>query len=887
MNKEAIQAIIPLLPLQQGFLWNSLKGGDASGVLQLCCTLQGSINIEIFRRAWIATLKQHQALRSSIHWHNVKSPIQLIEKETVFSLTELDFRGVQNQDHALSSYRETDLELGLNISNSPAFRLALLQLDDNEAELIWTISHVILDGWSCSLVINDVLRHYTSLVHKNQEAVYIEYSLKDHTRWLAQQDKSKSIKFWAELLPEEAPTRTILHQDFQPTSTYTCEPSLESIQVSLNSAEHLKLKSALNDAGLGFSSALQGAWASQLYDASNPNKVIFGITVSGREINLEHAADRVGMLINLMPILVEINQNKSVKEWLYQIQDQFFESLAHAYIGLHDIQSVTEYTGNIFETLVVFENQPSVDQSGLLTIKDFKSGIVSSFDITLVIIPRDELVLDIQYRTDRHNSETIESLALRIRNLLCALPDLLSENLGVLTTSYSPETCSAIESTQPKIAKTPETPHKNQVITQLENQLVQIWQDIFNRADISIYDDYFDLGGTSMQAVLIFEKIESLLGTRLPTTSLFNAPSIVNLAALIEQSEPNSFWSDTVEIQGSGDNPPLFVPVVSNDMLMYKNLSSCLGRNQPIYAFRASDPTLSTDALAERLILHIRSIQSHGPYHLAGLSGAGMLAWVMAQKLQRQNQKVALLALLDTYGPEYPKLEPPMTRLSSIVKYFLSGLITAIKKKFSKTPKLITTIDAQISGIQVESNMHLLMDYQSRMAEEYQASLPFVLNINKGKPLHEKIINLICLGLTRFRYGAFSMRGSFIVFIQGLWLENKSEKSLTHHDNPTTSIDIIRNRHDKMYDDLRPYDGHIAYFKVTTRPPGVIDDPQVGWSGLIGKDLTIYDIPGTHNELLRYPNVSILAEHLQYEIGKSNLTIKKKKTSTRLEQESR
>jgi len=870
MNKDEIEAIIPLLPLQQGFLWHSLKEGDVSGILQLCCTLEGDIEMASLKQAWTATLQQHQALRSSIHWHNVKSPIQLVVKEAVCPWIEKDLRQEQNIEQTLQLMRKNDLAIPLDITKAPAFRLTVLRTKEAEVELIWTLSHVLLDGWSCSLVIADFLKHYSAISNNGQSARLDSYRLNEHTRWLTRQDKSASLDFWKTLLPSDPPARSMAQAHHFTQLTPAREPLHDSVQVKLDTTEHQELRNALKNADLGFSAALQGAWATQLYDSTVADSVVFGATVSGREISLADATSRVGMLINLIPVVVELSPDRIVKTWFNQIQTQFFNSLEHAYIGLQDIQSVTQYPGRIFETLVVFENQPAVEKTELLAVKNLRSGIVSNFDITLVVIPGHELILDILYKADQFDAREIKQMADRLRNLLCDLSGLLDQDLEALRPYYSPKTDTKHATPDLRALKPANIDKQIHLVTQLESQLTLIWQDIFKQDDINIGDDYFDLGGTSLQAVLIFERIKSSLGVNLPTTTLFTASTITSLAKTIEKAEPNSYWADTVEIQGNGDKPPLFIPVVSTDMLMYKNLSSHLGDSQPVYAFRASDPEVSLETMAERLIQHMQAIQATGPYHLAGLSGAGMLAWVIAQKLQEQNQSVALLALFDTYGPAYPQLLPPTQRLCSITGFFVSGLYAAAKKKFTAKVKTAPTQESTISGIQVESNMHLLDEYNKRLAKEFQASFPFVLETNKGKPVLEQLINLSCLALTRFRYGAFSMRGAFIVFIQGLWLEHQSQLTNPSREKLSQNMQAIKDRHDKMYSLLKPYSGKLVYFKVNKRPPGVTDDPFVGWQTLSNNNMTVYEIPGTHNELLKYPNVSILAQYLKNELAQLN-----------------
>lgn len=211
----------------------------------------------------------------------------------------------------------------------------------------------------------------------------------------------------------------------------------------------------------------------------------------------------------------------------------------------------------------------------------------------------------------------------------------------------------------------------------LESSLVMIWSDLLKVQNIGPDDDFFDLGGDSLLAVRAFERMQALTGINLPLATLLAAPTIAGQAAAFRAagaseslpvipaaSDADNGWSPLVPIQPLGKKPPLFLlHAIGGNVLNYVPLARALGDNQPVYGIQAvgldgmTPPLGSLPAMAERYIAEIRRVQPHGPYFLAGGSMGGMIAYEMALQLRAQGETIGLLAMMDTYGPEYRRTD--------------------------------------------------------------------------------------------------------------------------------------------------------------------------------------------------------------------------------------
>ena len=205
------------------------------------------------------------------------------------------------------------------------------------------------------------------------------------------------------------------------------------------------------------------------------------------------------------------------------------------------------------------------------------------------------------------------------------------------------------------IAEAVEQPKEVTAVDATEGELVPIWQELLGLDSVGVDQNFFDLGGDSSLAVRMFAKIEEIFKVKLPLATLYETPTIEELARVIcgEMSTPG--WSPLVAIQPQGSRPPFFCfHGAGGNVLIYRDLSRHLGSDQPFYGLQSqgldgSLPPLTTvEDMAYLYLKEVRRIQPHGPYFLGGYCGGGTIAYEAAQQLQADGEQVALLAMFDT-----------------------------------------------------------------------------------------------------------------------------------------------------------------------------------------------------------------------------------------------
>jgi thioesterase domain-containing protein/acyl carrier protein len=189
----------------------------------------------------------------------------------------------------------------------------------------------------------------------------------------------------------------------------------------------------------------------------------------------------------------------------------------------------------------------------------------------------------------------------------------------------------------------------------IERQLTHIWQELLGVEPIGLDQNYFDLGGDSSLAVHLFVQIEKVFNVKLPIFTLFEAPTIGQLAQVLCRDVAPAGWSPIVAIQAKGSRVPFFcMHGAGGNVLIYRELSKLLGDEQPFYGLQSqgldgeAPPLTKIEDMAALYVKEIRRVRPAGPYLVGGYCLGGTIAYEVAQQLRAQGQDVALLALFDT-----------------------------------------------------------------------------------------------------------------------------------------------------------------------------------------------------------------------------------------------
>ncbi|HXT40879.1 MAG TPA: alpha/beta fold hydrolase, partial [Candidatus Angelobacter sp.] len=192
----------------------------------------------------------------------------------------------------------------------------------------------------------------------------------------------------------------------------------------------------------------------------------------------------------------------------------------------------------------------------------------------------------------------------------------------------------------------------------VEGKLAALWENILEVQPVGIRDNFFELGGHSLLGVRLFARMEKDFARKLPIATLFQAPTVEQLAALLREEKERTTCSSLVAIQPRGTRPPIFFMhgAGGGNLWTYANLAPYLGTDQPVYGLesrgmRGLEEFTRIEDMAAHYIEEIRTVQPGGPYYLGGYCFGGNVAYEIARQLHGQGEQIALLALMESAPP--------------------------------------------------------------------------------------------------------------------------------------------------------------------------------------------------------------------------------------------
>jgi amino acid adenylation domain-containing protein len=342
-----------------------------------------------------------------------------------------------------------------------------------------------------------------------------------------------------------------------------------------------------------------------------------------------------------------------------------------------------------------------------------------------------------------------------------------------------------------------------------ELSLVKLWENLLNTSPIGVTDNFFDLGGHSFLAVRLMAQIQDRFGHNLPLSTLFENPTIEKLAIIVSQPSRQSSNSPLVAINSDGKKIPFFcIHGAGGNISPYFNLSKRLGEDYPFYALEDTleqdkPEIISVEETATRYLQEIRKVQPNGPYLLGGHCYGGVLAFEIAQQLQKQGQIVSLLVVIDAILSEIP-----------------------IESTDSDDAKFLLRI---AESIKTESNINFSLPFEELRDLPLTEQLNLI-NKNANFIFSDAEIQDFLRYYKLFKAHVQAMRNYIPrVYPQSITLFRASEEIIHDFDNP------------EWY----------------------TDDPSLGWGKCSSQPIQVIDVPGDHFSIFVEPHIQELAKQLK------------------------
>jgi amino acid adenylation domain-containing protein/non-ribosomal peptide synthase protein (TIGR01720 family) len=554
-GRRDVEDIYPLSPVQTLF-FSANPGAVLSVFDQWHCTLLGDLDVPAFQRAWLETVQRHTVLRSTIHGEGLTEPVQMVHRDVPLPWTVEDWRGAASSEQAglWLSFLKQDRAQSLTLSEPPTMRFALVRLSDTSWKFLWSVPALLLDGWSWPVVFSDASRLYEAFSQELPARLEPVRPYRDYLEWLGRQSSDEAHTFWQEHLAGfREPTPL-------PRETPDPDPSGERYGehvVQIPSDATNALQSAARQLQLTSSTLVQGAWALLLNRQSGAADVVFGAAFAGRPADLHGVESIVGPFVNNLPVRAQVNRDDKAGDFFRQHHARLLDMSPYQFTPLMEIQRVSEvpWRHRLFDSLIVFQNYLVDDSArrfgGRIEITGFAGPIHTNYPVLLLAEPGAVLRLTLIYDRQSVALTTVERWGRDLAMLLEHLPAFLEKRVGELQEAMSP---SAGATTHAKRRLRAQSQNVVPPQTEMEHTIAGVWQKMFGVEDISIDDNFFDLGGHSLLLVQTHSRLLEALRTEFPIVTLFEYPTVRSLAHHLGQAaapapDTGEQWRDRAQRQ--------------------------------------------------------------------------------------------------------------------------------------------------------------------------------------------------------------------------------------------------------------------------------------------------------------------------------------------------
>ncbi|MCH5584990.1 amino acid adenylation domain-containing protein [Shimazuella sp. AN120528] len=423
MLQEGIQDVYPLTPAQQGILFHSLDDTIVGVyVNQLCLRLHGCIDLIRFEQAWKHIVQRHDVFRTAFFWEELSAPLQVVSEEGNIPFETKDWSHLteKSQEESWRKLLIQDRELGFDLQEAPLTRVTMIKVAEKQYRILWTFHHLLLDGWSCSIVLKELLDFYYGRTDFQESVAFSEF-----VAWIEANDQSEALDYWGRQVTSIEEPTLLSDQKIHEQSPLTI-PSEHNLVFSIEQTKLIRqIAKQLN---ITESTLLLGAWMLTVSLFTSKSDIVVGMAVSGRSALLENYENRVGMHMNTVPVHGTVTCEDEIQDWLQKLQQKLLDIRMYEHTSLADIGAYSQVAGDVslFDNLFVYENYPSEEWKQ----EDFSLVIEESIErshypLTLMVIPNEEIRCRWIYNSTL-SSTKVNAFASHFRHILLqmlAMPD--------------------------------------------------------------------------------------------------------------------------------------------------------------------------------------------------------------------------------------------------------------------------------------------------------------------------------------------------------------------------------------------------------------------------------------------------------------------------------
>jgi thioesterase domain-containing protein len=702
--------------LAQQRLWflHQLQHRSTAYNVHLGLWLKGSLELGALQASLLEMVNRHDSLHTAFRFERGKLQ-QIVSHAYSVEIPITDLTRVA--EPIAEAYRRARLEVEepFDLTKAPLFRVRLFRVTPLDHVFLCTMHHIVTDAWSLQIFAKELSLLYGALLQNQASPLprlpirygdFAEWQLE----WFDTDRVQHQVAYWKGKL-ERAPALLELPTDTPRPREQTFEGAIQVASISSETIQGIE-KIATGCRATAFMVQL-AAFKVLLYRYAKQPDIVVGIPIAGRD-HVE-TEGLIGFFVNTLVSRDDLSGNPRFTDLVVLVRETILDGFSNADIPFEKIVEALQPERNlgynpIFQVMfATLKSAVRSNEFGNLTAFPYVvSAETSIFDLSMTLIEDIDRNwwAQLEYNTNLFNSERISRT---LSDYTSILEGVVSDPEGRILALPLPSRPESVDQssrttegqerndyeTKPSFTGSPRNARevRSKPLDQEQELLVEVWKEVLGLREVGIQDSFFDIGGHSLIAVRLIERVYEITGRLIPVAAIFRAPTIEAFAPLLRENVTPVPDQILVQLKDGDGIVPFFAIVAPGaDTFGLSLLALHIGKDQSVYKVQASSPIAwgrpytnnELRVFAQEYVAAMRSVQPHGPYCLGGMCEGVRIAQEVILELESQNEVVGFLAIFDTWV-----LENSQVRALWAVDYYRQRL--QIFRSLSRHQRLATT----------------------------------------------------------------------------------------------------------------------------------------------------------------------------------------------------
>ncbi|MCY8785573.1 non-ribosomal peptide synthetase [Bacillus spizizenii] len=533
-----------LSPEQKQLAVVSQYGNDASAALNqsIMLKVKGAVQHTLLKQAVRNIVKRHDALRTVIH---VDDEVQQVQTRINVEIPIIDFTGYPNEqrESEVQKWLTEDAKRPFHFhEQKPLFRVHVLTSKQDEHLIVLTFHHIIADGWSIAVFVQELESTYAAIVQGSPLPSHEVASFRQYLDWQQAQIENghyeEGIRYWRQYLSEPIPQAILPSMS---SSRYPHGYEGDRYTVTLDRPLSKAIKSLSIRMKNSVFATILGAFHLFLQQLTKQAGLVIGIPTAGQLHMKQHML--VGNCVNMVPVKNTASSESTLADYLGHMKENMDQVMRHQDVPMTLVASQLPHD-QMPDMRIIFNLDRPFRK---LHFGQMEAELIAypikciSYDLFLNVTEFDqEYVLDFDFNTSVISSEIMNKWGTGFVNLLKKMVEGDSASLDSLKMFSKEDQHDLLElyaDHQLRISSTLDHKGVRAVYEEPENetelQIAQIWAELLGLEKVGRSDHFLSLGGNSLKATLMLSKIQQTFNQKVSIGQFFSHQTVKELANFI------------------------------------------------------------------------------------------------------------------------------------------------------------------------------------------------------------------------------------------------------------------------------------------------------------------------------------------------------------------